>query len=190
MNGTDLSADPTAERVSNVRGLQQPILPRNPLTGNGTTSSGATGGGGYSDRTYESRERQRQLHDIKNPPPDAYDIAVARYRARQAAEAAAEQNRVEQEKADTARTEARLKAVKERIENVKKFRAAEHLVDLALDGLMPDERGRVNQRLIAAGQIHNAELAAAFANEEIVSRDSRAPEPSNQFDWTAGIRRK
>jgi hypothetical protein len=40
------------------------------MSRNGTTSSGVVGVPGYTERTYESRQRARQLQVIANPPED------------------------------------------------------------------------------------------------------------------------
>ncbi len=183
----DLSLDPTAERVSNVRGIQQPILPAVPKKS--TTSFATTGDGGYvPERTFESRQRREDIAKANAPSPsDALiDRNIAAYRQRVAADEAAEQRRVEQAKAEAARTEQQLKATRERIENVKRFRAAERLVEVALEGLTPEQRGRVNTRLLAAGRIHDAELAAMYAEEE---RLSQAPEQSSRVDWRNALRK-
>ena len=76
------------------------------------------------------------------------------------------------------RDEQRLAELKARQRgNVKAFRVAETLVEIALDSLTPAERSRVFERLTAIGKPLDASLAAAFANEEIVRR---RPQPLEQ----------
>src|ERR1700740_2292959 len=120
----DLAENPEAERSSPVRGIQQPILPKNALRGNGTTNSGVCEGGGFSENQWESRQRHQEMHAITNPPPDAYDVAVANYRARGAADEASEKRRREELKRQIARDEQRLREIRERQEKLKAFHSA------------------------------------------------------------------
>jgi hypothetical protein len=186
----DLAADPTATRQSPVRGTPQPILPAVPKK---STSYCIVGPGAYyPERTYELRQRQQDIAKLTAPSPQTalIDRNIARYRAEKKAEAEAEKAKIEQARAEAQRLEALLKANREKQAKVKAFRAAEKLVDLALDGLPQDARGRVNARLLAAGRIHDPELAALFAEEERLSKSQTPVEQSGQFDWRSSLLKK
>jgi len=191
----DLAADPTAFRSSPVRGTPQPILPTTPLRGNGTTSSGGTSGPiGGGDRTYESRERQRQLHEISNPPPDAYDLAVANYRARQAADEASEKRQREQRASRIRREEEQTQARIERLRKTADFKRQEQLIEtvIRLHGLNASERSVVWTKLLQSSNPLSTDIAEAACVEIEMTRDTRpvvAPVDAG-FDWRGGLRNK
>lgn len=160
------------------------ILPAVPKRS--TSSRCATGDGGFVPwRTQDAKEHRERMAQVTAPTPTEalIDHNIRVYRERRAADEEAERRRLAEMRAQIAREEERTQREIERLKRVKEFRQAEAVVDLALSALTPMERGRVNERLMAAGKVHDAELAAAFANEEILSRGNRAPELSNGVDW-------
>lgn len=180
----DLSLDPTAERVTPVNRQLLPAVPKQP-----TTATGGTTTGGYSDRTYESRERLRHLHEIKNPPPTLVDYYISLHRQREAAEAVAEKAKLEQAKVEERRLEQRLAETRQRIANTKKFRAAEKMVEIALDSLTQQERSRIYEKLLSAGRVHDVEYAMSLAQIAVASRTAAPIESNEVADWRAALKK-
>jgi hypothetical protein len=168
------------------------ILPATPKKS--TSSRCTTGDGGFVPwRTQDAKEYRERMAQVSAPTPRQalIDRNIASYRQQVAADEAAEHRRRTEMRERIRREEQAAKDLKERQRRGKEFRQAEALVDLALGGLTPAERGRVNTRLLAAGRIHDALLAAAFANEEIVSRGQPVDSSDGtEIDWRSALKKQ
>lgn len=168
------------------------ILPATPKKS--TSSRCSTGGGGFVPwRTQDAKERRATIAKLTAPTPTEVTAQFwEQYEAGWKARIEASDRREREEMQERIRRDDERQAgLKARNEKVKAFRAAEQLIELALDGLTPAERGRVNTRLLAAGKIHDASLAASFATEEIVSRGTQPVEQSGESpDWRGALKVK
>ncbi len=168
------------------------ILPATPKKS--STSRCTTGDGGFVPwRTQDAKEYRERMAQVTAPTPT--EVAANQWEAYERGwqDRIRESDRRERDlmQERIRRDEQRLAELKARTEKVKAFRAAERLVELALSGLDAVERSRVHARLFATGKPLDAELATAFANEEIVSRGTQPVEESggNEIDWRSALKK-
>jgi hypothetical protein len=169
------------------------ILPAVPKRS--TTSYATTGDGGFvPERTQDAKERRELKARVTAPSPTEalIDRNIAAYRQRVAADEADESRRLEEMKERIRRDEQRLNELKERKERLKSFRAAEKLVDIALDALTPAERSRCYEKLTAENRVHDVEHAMYLAQVEVASRTAAPVEQvaGTEVDWRRSIKTK
>ena len=148
-----------------------------------TTSHCTTGDGGVTPTRASDAEEHRKLVATRAP---LVDLNQARWDAHEAhwkeIERRNEQQRVDDDAARLAEVNRQLAQKKAK----QAFDAAEATMDLALADLTPAQRGRVMQRLLNEGKIHDADLAMGYALEEKYSNAPASDAP--QADWRGGIK--
>jgi hypothetical protein len=190
----DLAADPIAVRTSPVRGTPQPILPKTPLTGNGTTSSGATGGGGYNERTYESRQRRADMAAVTAPTPrqalatfwETYERSWER-RIQESKDRQRNEMR-ERIRQDEIQTQQRIELLRKQTE----FKKQEILVESVIQShsLSHAERAAVHQRLLDSGTPLSLEIAEMACQQVVLERGTTPVQPSDTgFDWRGALKK-
>jgi len=169
------------------------ILPAVPKKS--TSSRCTTGDNAFVPwRTQDAKEYRERMAQINAPTPQQINAQRWEQWERDWQERIRESDRRQREEMQERirRDEQRLAELRARNEKVKAFRAAEKLVEIALDSLTPAERSRVFERLTAIGKPLDASLAAAFANEEVLKRDSAQPveqSDGTEIDWRSALRK-
>jgi hypothetical protein len=146
------------------------------------------------ERTHEAKLRRQQLQAIQNPPEDE---VARRWRLHEEHWAAKERQWKEDERKEqeavVARERAQQEAARresERRQRVRDFEFKESLINEVFEqhDLTPAERGRVNERLAAMGDVHNTDAASIFAQEQVLNRSKRPATQSTVLDWRDAIR--
>jgi hypothetical protein len=195
---TDLLANPEAQTVNpaearRIAQMQAEIARLQPTRKPSTTSFASTGDSSMQTvtRTSDVEDRRKLLATMAplvDPTQVRWDQHEEHWRQ---IERRNEQQRVNEQAASAAADSARLAEINRELARKKARQAFDNagaVVDLALADLSTAQRGRVMQRLLNEGDIHNADKAMAYALEEKYSSAPVVDTP--QVDWRGGVVKK